>query len=197
MLEILYQLDLNIFYFINHTLANPVFDRFFVFITDVRNWYLTYIILWMIVFFKGGRTGKVAAIGVLFLIAASDQISSHLLKSFFQRVRPCNALQDVRLLVGSTSSFSFPSSHAVNNFAVAVYFSKLFPKYKWILLISAGLIALSRPYVGVHYPSDILGGALVGSLIGFIFAYLIQKIDFRLNLKKLKETDKLERILFK
>lgn len=197
MLDFLYQLDLNIFYFINHTIANPVFDKFFVFITDIKNWFLAYVILWLILFFKGGRLGKIAAIGVLFLIAASDQISSSLLKSLFERVRPCNALSDVRLLVGSTSSFSFPSSHAVNNFAVAVYFSVLFPRYKWILLISAALIAFSRPYVGVHYPSDILGGALIGSFIGYIFAYIVKKIEFKYNISRSRETEKLERITFK
>lgn len=176
MIDFLYSIDLSVFYFINHTISNPVFDKFFPFITYVKNWYIAYIILWSILLFKGGKVGKLASIVIILLIASSDQISSSLLKNLIERIRPCNALEDVNLLVNCSRSFSFPSSHAVNNFAVAFYIYKLFPKLKWVLFISATLIALSRPYVGVHYPSDILIGAIVGMLIGYIFATLTLKI---------------------
>ncbi|MFC2133455.1 phosphatase PAP2 family protein [Bacteroidota bacterium] len=183
MVDFLYSIDVAIFYFINHTISNPLFDKFFPFITEINHWYLVYFILWCIAFFKGGRTGKVAAVLVLILIAASDQLNSTLLKNLFGRIRPCNALPDVNILAGCTGSYSFPSSHAVNNFAVAVFFYRLFPKFKWILLGSASLIALSRPYVGVHYPSDILFGALLGVLIGYIFSIFAMKIELYLNEK--------------
>ncbi len=177
MVDFLYSVDLSIFYFINHTISNPIFDKFFVFITSVKNWYISYIILWGILFFKGGRIGKIASFGVILLITASDQFNSTFLKDLFERIRPCNALDDVNLLVRCSKSFSFPSSHAVNNFAVAVYFYKLFPKLKWILFILAFLIAFSRPYVGVHYPSDIIAGAIIGSAIGYIFSILTLKVN--------------------
>ena len=89
----------------------------------------------------------------------------------------------MNILASCTGSYSFPSSHAVNNFAVAVFFYRLFPKLKWILLGSAALIALSRPYVGVHYPSDILFGALLGVLIGYLFSIFAMKIELYLNEK--------------
>ncbi|MEW6195307.1 MAG: phosphatase PAP2 family protein [Bacteroidota bacterium] len=197
MLDTLYNIDITIFYFINGTLSNSLFDKFFVFITDVKNWYLTYLILLLISFFKGGRIGKIASIFVLFLIIISDQLSSFVLKDFFARIRPCNVLPDVNILVSCTESFSFPSSHAVNNFAVAVFFAKLFPKLKWILYSSAFLIALSRPYCGVHYPSDIVGGAIIGSLLGYLFAIAALKIDSLLKIKSTQLTDKFERIEFK
>ena len=189
MLDFLYSIDLSIFYFINHTLSNSIFDKFFPFITYVKNWYLAYIILWCILFFKGGKLGKIASLGIFLLIAASDQISSNLLKNLFDRPRPCNVLDDVNLLVNCSRSFSFPSSHAVNNFAVAFYFYKLFPKFKWILFTIAAIIAISRPYVGVHYPSDIFTGALVGMFIGYIFASLTLAIN-----KYLEKTNKKHRI---
>ncbi len=170
-------LDRLIFEFLNQTIANPLFDKFFPYITDVKHWYLVYVVLLCISFFKGGRIGKIAAIGTIFLIAASDQISSHLLKNLFARIRPCNALEGVRLLVGKTSSYSFPSSHAVNNFAAAVFFARLFPKIKWVLLSVASIVALSRPIVGVHYPSDIIAGAIVGATIGYIFSYFALKLN--------------------
>ncbi|MEE9431782.1 MAG: phosphatase PAP2 family protein [Melioribacteraceae bacterium] len=177
MTDILYSIDLAIFYFINHTLSNPLFDKFFPFITDVNHWFVAYIILWFILLLKGGRIGKVAAIVMIFLVATSDQVSSNLLKNFFERIRPNNYINDVNLLIGNTKSFSFPSSHAVNNFAVAVFISKLYPKLKWILFITAFLMAFSRPYVGVHYPFDIFMGAIIGSLIGYGFAIIAKRID--------------------
>ncbi len=174
MADFLYSIDTSIFYFINHTLSNSLFDKFFPYITEVRHWYLVYVIMWCIAFFKGGRIGKIAAIGAILVIASADQFSSNFLKHAVGRIRPCNALPDVNILVGCTGSFSFPSSHAVNNFAIAVYFYKLYPKLKWVLLISAAVIAISRPYVGVHYPSDIVAGAIIGSVIGYLFALLAQ-----------------------
>ena len=177
MSDFFYQIDLSIFYFINHSLSNLVFDKFFVFITDVKNWYITYLILYFILIIKGGKRGRISALILIFLIVVSEQLSSVFLKNLFGRIRPCNVLDDVNLLVGCTDSFSFPSSHAVNNFAVAIFFGKLFPKYKWILISVASLIAFSRPYVGVHYPSDILGGAVIGWLLGILFSYFVMLIE--------------------
>jgi len=177
MTDFLYNIDLQIFYFINHTLSNKLFDKFFPFITEIKHWYLAYIILWSILFFKGGRLGKITAVTILLAITFSDQFSSHFLKDIFQRVRPCNFLPDVRLLVSSTDSFSFPSSHAVNNFTIAFLVMRIFPKYKWILLTSAFLVSFSRPYVGVHYPSDIFFGGLIGASVGYGFSYLVKWAD--------------------
>ena len=170
-------IDKFLFYFVNHTISNNLFDKFFPFITEVKHWYLVYILMWCLLFFKGGRLGKIAAIGSLFLVTASDQISSTFLKNLFQRIRPCNELPDVNLLISCSGSYSMPSSHAVNNFAVATYFSLLFPKYKWILIPIASIIAISRPYVGVHYPGDIIVGAMLGAVIGYVFARLIILAD--------------------
>jgi undecaprenyl-diphosphatase len=187
MTEILYNLDTALFYFINNSIANPVFDKLFVTLTDVNNWYITYIILWGLCFFKGGKMGKIAAFLVILLITATDQFSSHLLKPLVGRTRPCNVLEGVNILVTCTKSYSWPSSHAVNNFAVAAYFAVLFPKYKHVLYTVAALVALSRPYVGVHYPSDILGGALIGFGFGYLFAMIAKQIYHRINVGKESE----------
>jgi undecaprenyl-diphosphatase len=194
MWDFLYQIDLKIFYFLNHTISNPLFDKFFPFITDGKNWNIAYVILFLIMIIKGGRIGRLAAAGTILLIITTDQFSSNFLKNLFERVRPCNALPDVNILVTCTQSFSFPSSHAVNNFGGAFYFSKIFPKYKIALFTVAALVSLSRPYVGVHYPSDIIGGALIGSAIGYIFALLVLKADAFISGRKNKITDKYERV---
>ncbi len=177
MIDFLYQIDVSVFYFVNHTLSNSLFDKFFPFITEVKNWYLTYAVLILLLIFKGGRVGQISAVMVLVMITVTDQFSSSFLKDLIGRIRPCNELPDVNILAGCTGSFSFPSSHAVNNFAAAVFFSMLFPKYKAALFTAATLLALSRIYVGVHYPADIIGGALIGSAFGYLFAKLVILID--------------------
>ncbi len=164
-----YSIDLVIFYFFNHTISTPFLTRFFSIITNVNDWYITYVVLLLICYFKGGKRGKIAVLGVLLLILFSDQVSYHIFKQIFHRIRPCNALGDVITPLGCNGTFSFPSNHAVNNFAAATFFYMLFPKYKWPLFITATLIALSRVYLGLHYPSDILGGAIIGSSFGYVF----------------------------
>ncbi len=170
MIDFLYSIDVAVFHFINGTLANPITDKLMPFITDVKNWYLTYVLLWFIILFKGGKYRVGLAIGMILLVVVSDQISSTLLKHLFERPRPCKVLENVRLLVGCTDSYSFPSSHAVNNFAAAMFFSYFYKHLKWILFSVASLMALSRIFVGVHYPSDVIGGALIGLVIGYVLA---------------------------
>lgn len=167
MIDFLYSIDVSVFYFINHSIANPVFDKFFVFITEVKHWYLVYIILLGISIVYGGRTGRIAAAGAIILITISDQFSSFTLKDLFTRIRPCNVLPDVRDLTGCSDSYSFPSSHAVNNFAIFIFYTRIYPNLKWVLFISAFLVSLSRVYIGRHYPSDIIGGAIIGMAIGY------------------------------
>ncbi len=172
-----YSIDLSIFYFLNHTISCGALDKFFTIITNVNNWYIAYLILLGISFNKGGRKGKIAVFGVIILILVTDQISAKLIKDIVQRVRPCNALTNAMTPLGCNGTFSFPSNHAVNNFATAIFFYRFFPKLKWILLITASLIAISRVYVGLHYPSDILGGAVIGSAFGYLFSIGAIKLD--------------------
>jgi undecaprenyl-diphosphatase len=180
MLDYLYRIDLVIFYFFNHSLSTPFLDKFFSLITNVNNWYIAYIILLLICFINGGRKGKFAAIGVLILIIITDQASSGIVKELVHRIRPCSELKDAITPMGCTGTFSFPSSHAVNNFAAAFFLYRFFPNIKWALFLTAFLIAISRIYLGLHYPSDILGGAIIGSVIGYYFSSFLLVLEKRL-----------------
>ena len=109
-------------------------------------------------------------------VGTADFISSGLIKKNIQRLRPCNDpvfREMVHLrLPRCGGGYSFPSSHAANHFAAAVFLAMLFGRRKrwvWPALFGwAASIALMQVYVGVHYPADILGGAAVGILVGFI-----------------------------
>ncbi|MEJ2194677.1 MAG: phosphatase PAP2 family protein [Ignavibacteriaceae bacterium] len=186
-MDIFYSIDLAIFYFFNHTISTGFFDKFFSMVTNVNNWYITYIILLGLLFFKGGRVGKISVLGILILITITDQTSHKILKEFFERARPCNALSDILTPLGCTGSYSFPSNHAVNNFAAAAFFTKLFPRYKSVLFIIASIVALSRVYLGLHYPSDIIAGAGIGFVFGYFGGLVVLKIDDMINRKKINK----------
>jgi undecaprenyl-diphosphatase len=154
--------DRALFYWINRDQQNAVFDRLMPFVTDLDNFRVGFVLLFVALLVFGKSRARAAALLVIPLLAISDQLSSNLLKDAFDRVRPCGALPDVRLLVGCSDSFSMPSSHAANAGAAAIHFL-LFYRRLWVPLGLAALaVGYSRVYVGVHYPGDVLAGFLVG-----------------------------------
>lgn len=175
MIEFLYSIDVWLFFFINHTIANPILDVVLPFMTDLNKFRPAQllILVWIAyVLWKGGRTGRVTVGLLVVTVIASDQINSSILKDLFGRIRPCRALEGVRMLVDCGGGLSFPSSHAANNFAAATVISSFYPRQKVYWFIFASVMAISRPYVGVHYPSDIVGGALVGFGLGSLIVFL-------------------------
>lgn len=156
------------FYFFNGALTNPILDILMPFVTDKANFLKIILISWFAIFLAGGGKGKKTALIILLVILISDQ-SANLLKYMFHRERPCNALAGIRLLVGCGDSYSFPSNHAANIFASMIYLSYNYRKLSPVFIAIAVLVAYSRVYVGVHYPVDVLGAALLGFTIsGFV-----------------------------
>ncbi len=101
-------------------------------------------------------------------IALSDSSGHYILKEGFARLRPCHVLPDLVNVIRCSNSFSFPSNHAVNSFAAATLLSLCFRNMTLMVYAFALLISYSRIYLKVHYPFDVLGGAIYGSLIGYI-----------------------------
>ena len=174
-------IDERLFYFINVSLANPVTDRVMPFITNGDNWVIFFLVMWFWLMVKGGARGRVLAILIILCVILSDQ-SSNFIKEYFERIRPCHTLQNVHLLIGCGSGKSFPSSHVVNNFAGAVLISHFYPKLKYLIYSTAFLVAISRVFVGVHYPFDTLGGIAIGIIIGSILVYVFELINKKLKI---------------
>ena len=116
-------------------------------------------------------------------VVLTDQISSSFIKPFFERPRPCRdpiLMNQIRMLLnGCSGGYSFTSSHATNHFGFAVYIyltlGNIIGKWKYAFLVWAAVIAYGQVYVGVHYPLDIICGALLGTTIGFMTAYFHNK----------------------
>ena len=184
MIEFLYSIDVSVFFFINHTISNSVFDWLMPFITDInKNKPILALIavFIMYVLWKGGKTGRITIGLLIFTILISDQFNSSFLKELFGRIRPCRALDGVRMLVDCGSGLSFPSSHAANNFAGATVIAHFYQRQKWYWFAFAALVAFSRPYVGVHYPSDIIAGSIVGFGIGMIAIKIWEIVNLKLT----------------
>ncbi len=187
MADVLYSIDVALFTFVNHTLHNGLFDALMPALTDWNQSWPTRIlavVLWILMLVKGGRPGRVAALLLIPTIAATDQLSSSVLKPLVDRLRPCHVLTDVHLLVGCGGGKSFPSSHAVNTFAAAVLLSHFYVRWRWAFFTFAGLVAFSRVYVGVHYPSDVIGGALIGASVAIVIVSGWDELDRRWKLRR-------------
>ncbi len=181
MLEQLLQIDRQLFLFINNGLANPVLDWLCPYLRMQETWYLFYLVLLFFLIKKYGKLSVWLLLAIALMVFCSDQFSANLVKNTFQRIRPCSAPElkgMVRHLIESCRGFSFISAHACNHFAIAVFFSKVLKVGKgyWILfLFWASSIAFAQVYVGVHYPTDVMVGALCGILFGLAFSNYILK----------------------
>ncbi len=185
MLETLKIIDETLFLFLNFSIANPITDLIMPIITSDMLLRVGYGLTVILLLWKGDARLRWLVLFSALALLLSDQTSSKLLKPMIERIRPCHVLTDINLLVGCGGGYSMPSSHAANAFAQAALFSITVKKTKWYLWVIAGVIAISRVFVGVHYPFDVLAGTALGSLIGLIVALLfINIIDKKVLVKR-------------
>jgi undecaprenyl-diphosphatase len=175
--EWLNELDKILFILINIELANPVTNFIMPIVTSDNVLRISYGIVMLLLLWKGNARVRWMVLFSALVLLISDQLSSAVLKNIFERPRPCQIMSDINLLVGCGSGFSMPSSHALNAFAQAAFWGAFFKKAQSYLIIIAILIAVSRIFVGVHYPGDALVGSIIGSIIGIIVAAIFMKFE--------------------
>jgi len=168
MLDFLQQIDSSLFYFLNVRMANPVFDLVMPFLTEKYTWFPVWSIAAVFLITRGGKNGRWALLIAIIAVGMSDYISASIIKPLAGRIRPCNVEPVVHLLGKKKSSFSFPSAHAANFFALATVFSYFYYNYRVIFWFFAVLVAYSRIAVGVHYPFDVTAGALLGYVMAVV-----------------------------
>lgn len=119
---------------------------------------------------------------VILTLIISTIIGEGIIKNIVKRVRPCNRCDNINLLISKPLSYSFPSGHALSSFAVAGVLSMYYVQYRLIFMGLALLIALSRIYLQVHYPTDIIAGIVLGTLCSK-FILIISQMEYIQNIK--------------
>ncbi len=174
----LIQADKSLFVLINSTFTNPLLDKVYPVWREANSWVPLYVFLLAFMFLNFGKKTWPWLAFALLNILISDQVSSSIIKPYFMRLRPCSDpyIQiKVRLLLDHCSGgFSFTSSHATNHFGFAMFITQsakpYFTKFTWLFFLWAATISYGQVYVGVHYPLDVLFGALLGCVLGYMVA---------------------------
>lgn len=163
-LQSLLQLDGNLLLWIQYHCRTPLLTSFFIVLTHLGDNGGIWVVLSCVLLISK----RTRAIGVMSLIALANSflINNLILKNLVARTRPYEVIQGLTLLIERQTDLSFPSGHTAASFAVAVIIYRELPhRYGIAALILAVSIGFSRLYLGVHYPSDVIGGALSGILI--------------------------------
>ena len=177
MLVLIQHIDESILYFIHITCSSSFLDAWVPLLRNPFFWSPLYLFLFIFMWKNFGIIGLWWCLFFFICFVFCDFISASLFKPLFHRVRPCNDMSlffTIRDLVTCGNGFSFPSSHASNHVGLATYMIfTLKHKFKYIKILAilwAALVCYAQLYVAVHYPSDILGGALLGLLIGWLMS---------------------------
>jgi undecaprenyl-diphosphatase len=178
----LQSLDTGLFGLINRGGQNSFFDWFMPFMTDLKNFTYVLVLMGVLVLWRERKAGLVFLVFVGLTLAITDPLASRVLKEWIGRIRPCQVLPGVRLLTDCNTSYSFPSSHAVNIFAAAYFLSQPFKKLAPLFFGIAAIVSYSRIYIGIHYPLDVIGGAAIGLLIAWPMRRVKDEVLTRLRI---------------
>lgn len=165
--------DNYILFVINKYIQNKYLDKLMPVVTSMGNLGIVWIIMAAaLILDKPYRSiGDV----VILTLIISTIVGEGIVKHIVRRVRPCNEKSSLNMLISKPMSYSFPSGHTLSSFAAAEVLSMYFTEYKLIFMIIAFLIALSRIYLYVHYPTDVIAGIILGILCSKLIFIILQE----------------------
>lgn len=184
------QIDARLFLALNHGVASPAMDDLMLMLTTPKLSAHILVLLALFIAVRKGYDAFFVILLVFFAVGIADFTASGIMKPLFHRLRPCFALEGVRLLVDQSHSWSFASSHAANSTAIATLVWLFFwqgeavdKAFTAVVIAYAAMVAFSRIYIGVHYPGDVLGGIVIGlasaALIYTAFSWIVKNVVHR------------------
>jgi len=178
------QWDKELLRSINYRWHNSFFDWLMPFLRNTEVWAPMYLFFMLLVLVNYKKTGWWWLLLAVCTPALTDFLSSHIIKEYIFRLRPCQdptltAWLRVPAGIYRPESSSFTSSHAANHFGLAMYLfltlRKITGRWSLLFFLWAAAICYAQIYIGVHYPLDILGGAAVGIFAGWVTATVFTK----------------------
>ena len=188
-MEGILQLDGNILLFIQEYIRQDWMTPFWKLITSLANDGWFWILLSSILLIP--RATRKAGVAALLALLINLFFTNIALKNLVGRTRPYDAVEGLTVLIDKLKSFSFPSGHTACSFAAAYAYYRCLQQKKWGIpaLLLAGLIGFSRLYVGVHYPTDVIGGAIIGMFAAWIASKVVEFVEKRIQKTRKEESD--------
>lgn len=174
----LLDIDLWVFEWVNQGWSSAILDAILIPIRDKYIWLPVYVFIVSFAIINKGKAGYMMVLALMITVGTADLVSNKMVKHNVERLRPCKALDtdSVTVRVRCGSGYSFTSNHAANHFALSTFLWLLIGsgRWRWGLFVWAAAISVAQVYVGVHYPTDIFGGAMLGYIIARV-GYLLYR----------------------
>ncbi len=188
---LIYNIDIFIFRVFNQFISCGILDWLVYFVSNKYFLYLVILVSAVFLYKKYGPRSLIVVLAAIITIVLADNIGLRILRPLFARARPCLIPESYAIpLLGRNTSYSMPSLHASGSFSFAALIWIYYRGYGWALAVIAALIGFSRVYGGIHWPTDILAGAILGCLTALIVYTVIELILFVVR----KSTGKTARI---
>lgn len=189
-MDFIQSLDKGLLSLINTVWTHPWLDVIFPAITDLHKvlWFQILVVVLILGLFiqKFKKKAYIVFLCLILALSFSDLIGNHVFKKVFERSRPGDVPNNSVIVRSPYGGYSFVSNHATNMFCLAKFTGDLIPQLRLPLYTAAFITGYSRIYNGVHYPTDVLSGGLLGYIVGFIFSLLC-----KLTLQRIRKRSKL------
>jgi len=175
MMKTIQEADLFLFQLINQKWNHPALDLLMPFFRNPFIWAPVYLFILLYLFLNFRKEFFRLFLYISFTFFITDLVSTQVFKAFIERPRPCwdgLTANDARMLIPCSTGFGFVSSHAANHFGISAFLFltllRMTGRKVWILFLWAGIVCYAQIYVGAHFPTDIIGGSVLGILTGLI-----------------------------